>query len=121
LFAPPETFRCNILSVRLAPVFLLVPAEFLRRGPRRGVQLPIPLTPAREALIVLFDRFRSAGESGLQFTPNRANHECLATIVAHILQSVQQGCRERGTERNRTRIRLVQYDSLCVLLRRSFR
>jgi hypothetical protein len=64
-------------------VFLLVPAEFLGGGPRRGVQLPIPLTPTREALFVLLDRFRSADESGLQFTPNRANHECLATIVSH--------------------------------------
>ena len=68
-----------------------MPAKFLRRGPRRGVQLPIPLTPTREALIVLLDRFRSADESGLQFTPNRASHECLATIVAHVLESVQQG------------------------------
>jgi hypothetical protein len=101
-------------------VFLLVPDEFLRCGPRRGVQLPISLTPAMEARIVLLDRFRSAGESGLQFTPNGANHECLATIVAHVLESVQQGCRERGTERNRRRIRSVHYDSLCVLLRRSF-
>jgi hypothetical protein len=76
--------------------------------------LPIPLTPTREALIVLLDRFRSADESGLQFTPNRANHECLATIVAHVLESVQQGCREQGTERNRRRIRSVQYTSrLC--------
>jgi hypothetical protein len=38
-------------------VFLLVPTEFLRSRPRRNVQLPIPLTPTREAVIVLLDRF----------------------------------------------------------------
>jgi hypothetical protein len=57
-------------------MFPLVPAKLLRRGSRRGVQLPIPLTPSREALIVFLDRFRSEDESGLQFTPDRANHEC---------------------------------------------
>jgi hypothetical protein len=61
-------------------VLLLVPAEFLRRGPRRGVQLPIPLTPTGEAFVVLLDRFRSACESSLQITPNRANHEFLASL-----------------------------------------
>jgi len=90
-FPPPETFCCNIVSVRLAPVFLLVPAKFLRCGPRRGVQLPIPLTPTREALIVLLDRFRCADESSLEFTPNRANHECFATIVAHISEACPGG------------------------------
>jgi hypothetical protein len=89
LFPPPETFRYKIASVRLAPVFLLVPAECKHRGPRRRVQLPIPLTPTGQALIVLLNRFRSADESGLQLTPNRANHDCLATIVAYVLGSVQ--------------------------------
>jgi hypothetical protein len=55
-------FRRNIVWVQLAPLFLLVPAEFLRRSPCRRVQLPIPLTPTRAALIVLLDRFRSADE-----------------------------------------------------------
>ena len=88
-----ETFRCNLISVRLAPVFLFVPTEFLRSGPRRIVQSPIPLAPASEEAIAFFDRFRSAYESGLQFTPSRADHDYLATIVAHELESVQQGCR----------------------------
>jgi hypothetical protein len=51
-----------------------------------------------EALVVLLDRFRGEDESGLKFPPNRANHECLATIVAQVLESVQQGCRERTPE-----------------------
>ena len=53
-----------------------------------------------EALIVLLDRFRSAGESGLQFTPDGANHGCLTTTVAHVLEGVQQGCRERGSPKD---------------------
>lgn len=82
-FGPPATFRRNFVSVRLALVFLLVPAEFLRRGLRRRVQLPVPLTPSRGALIVRLDRFRGAHESGFQLTPDRANHEC-APIVSHV-------------------------------------
>ena len=93
LFPPSESFRCNLISVRLAAVFLFVPTEFLRSGPCRIVRSPIPLTPASEGAIALFDRFRSAHESGLQFTPSRADHGYLATIVAHELESVQQGCR----------------------------
>lgn len=89
-FPPPETFRGNIVSVRLAAMFLLVSAEFLGCGSRRRVQLPIPLTPTWEALIVLLDRLCSPDESGLQFTPNRANHDRIATIVARVSESVQQ-------------------------------
>jgi hypothetical protein len=79
-FPPLATLSRNIVWGRLAPVFLLVPAEFLRRSPCRRVQMPIPLTPTREALIVLLDRFRSSDKSGLQLTPNRANHECLPLL-----------------------------------------
>jgi hypothetical protein len=80
-------------------MFPLVTADFLRRGSGRRVQLPIPLTPTREALIVLLDRFRSVDESGLQFAPNRANHECLATIVAHVPESVQQVVKNEAPNR----------------------
>jgi len=69
LFPPPESFRCNIVSVRLAPVFPLVPTEFLRRGPRRRVQLPIPLTSTREALI----RCRSWSKNGYINYPDLLN------------------------------------------------
>jgi hypothetical protein len=88
-FSPPETFRESLLSVRFARVFLLVAAKFLRSGPGRRVQLPIPLSPTREAFIIL-DGFCGADESGLQFTPDWANHECLATIVARAPNNVQQ-------------------------------
>lgn len=75
-------------------MFLLVAAKFLHRGPRRRVQLPIALPATGEALIVLLDRFRSADELVLQFTPDWANHESLATIVARAPDHVQQA--ERG-------------------------
>jgi len=64
-FPPQETFRHKIVSVRLAPVFLFVPTEFLHRSPRRRVQLLVPFNPTRETLILLLDRFRSADESGM--------------------------------------------------------
>ena len=79
-FPPPATLRRNILWVRLAPVLPLMTAEFLRSGPCRRVQFPIALSPTRAALIVLLNRFRSADESGLEVTPNRANHENSATL-----------------------------------------
>ena len=40
--------------------------------------------------------------------PNRANHECVASIVAHVPESVQQGCRKQGIERNQRRTRSVR-------------
>jgi len=89
-FSPPETFRENLLSVRFARVFMLVAEKFLRSGAGRRIQLPIPLSPTREALIILLDGFCGEDESGLQFTPDWANHECLATIVAHAPDNVQQ-------------------------------
>ena len=70
-------------------MFFFVLKKFLRRGSCRRVQLPVPLTPTGRALIVLLDRLRRADESGLQFSPNRANHNGLAAIVAHVPQTVQ--------------------------------
>ena len=40
--------------------------------------------------------------------------------LSHVLESVQQGCREQGTERYRRRIRSVQYDSLMRFAQKKF-
>jgi len=81
-------------------MFLLVPAKFLHRGSCCRIQLPIPRNSTRERLVALLDRFCSADESGLQFTPNRATHECLGTIVAHVPERVQLLENEPGPNRS---------------------
>jgi len=57
--------RRQLVSIRLAPVIVLMPAQFLRRNPRRGIQFPMTLSATGQALVVLLDRRCGTDESCL--------------------------------------------------------